>query len=45
MGSLGENQVWEGHKFGFGYDEFEVLLRHPRGHVEYRVGVMSVGFK
>lgn len=35
MASLGKNQVWEeGHKFGFGHDEFEVFLRHQRGHVK-----------
>lgn len=35
MASLGKNQVWEEiHKFGFGHDEFEVLLRHQKGHVK-----------
>lgn len=44
-GSLGKNPVWEeGHKFGFGHEEFEVLLRHQRDHVKKRVGLMSVGF-
>lgn len=35
--------MWEeGHEFGFGH-EFEVLLRHAKGHVEQAAGPMSVG--